>query len=61
MGAGWLDFKLGYRMLIKYPGLTVVGGLAIAVAIAIGAAAFEFTHDLINPTLPIDRSGGARA
>src|SRR5688572_24081565 len=25
-----LDFKLGLRMLVKYPGLTLVGGLAIA-------------------------------
>src|SRR5687768_13128829 len=35
---GWisgtsLDFKLGFRMLIKYPGLTLVGGLAIAFGI----------------------------
>ena len=26
----WLDVKLGARMLVKYPGLTLVGGLAIA-------------------------------
>ena len=26
----WLDFKLGGRMLVKYPGLTVVGGLLFA-------------------------------
>src|SRR5687767_13016642 len=23
----WLDFKLGFRMLARYPGLTIVGGL----------------------------------
>jgi hypothetical protein len=41
-GLGWvsgmsLDVKLGARMLVKYPGLTVVGTVAIAVAIALGA------------------------
>ena len=29
----WLDFKLGFRMLVRYPGLTLVGGLAMAFAI----------------------------
>ena len=33
----WLDLKMGLRMLRKYPGLTLVGGLGMAVAIAIGA------------------------
>jgi putative ABC transport system permease protein len=28
-----LDFKLGVRMLVKYPGLTIVGSLAMAFAI----------------------------
>ena len=32
------DYKLGIRMLAKYPGLTIVGGLALAIAIGIGAA-----------------------
>ena len=27
-----LDLKLGGRMLVKYPGLTIVGGLAIGQA-----------------------------
>src|SRR5688500_18753202 len=34
----WLDFKLGFRMLAKYPGITIVGGLAMAFAIWMGAA-----------------------
>ena len=34
----WLDVKLGARMVHRYPGLTVVGALAMGVAIAIGAA-----------------------
>src|SRR3712207_1653211 len=32
--AGWpMDLKLGGRMLVKYPGLTIVGGMAMAYAI----------------------------
>ncbi|MGH7462901.1 MAG: hypothetical protein ACREMA_17995, partial [Longimicrobiales bacterium] len=39
-------------MLVRYPGLTIVGGLAMAVAIAIGAAAFEAITQLVRPKLP---------
>ena len=41
-------------MLVKYPGLTLVGGLAIAFAIAVGAGTFEFLTQLVHPTLPLD-------
>ena len=37
----WLDFKVGFRMLARYPGLTLVGTVAIAVAIALGTLYFE--------------------
>jgi putative ABC transport system permease protein len=50
----WLDVKLGFRMLLKYPGLTVVGGLAIAFAIWIGAGTFEFVSQVLFPTLPLE-------
>jgi putative ABC transport system permease protein len=50
----WLDFKLGFRMLARYPGLTVVGGIAMTFAIAIGAAVFEFIAQMLHPTLPLD-------
>ena len=53
-GASWLDFKLGLRMLLRYPGLSVVGGLAMAFAIAIGAAFFEFVTQFANPRLPLE-------
>ena len=33
------DYKLGVRMLLKYPGLTIAGGLALAIAIGIGVTA----------------------
>ena len=49
----WLDFKLGFRMLVRYPGLTIVGGLAMAFAIWIGAGTFELAMQIIRPTLPL--------
>ena len=54
----WLDFKLGFRMLARYPGLTLVGGLAMAFAIWVGAATFELVTQVIRPTLPLP--GGDR-
>jgi len=54
----WLDVKLGGRMLVKYPGLTVVGGLAMAFAIAVGATGFELITQVADPTLPLP--GGER-
>ncbi len=58
-GLAWLsglslDFKLGFRMLRKYPGLTLVGGLALSVALGLAAAWFEFGNDFVNPTLPLE-------
>ena len=49
----WLDFKVGLRMLARYPGLTVVGTIAIAVAIALGSLYFEALNKWQNPKLPI--------
>jgi putative ABC transport system permease protein len=49
---GWLDIKLGARMLVKYPGLTLVAVFALSLAIAGGAAYLEFLHDMTRPTLP---------
>lgn len=57
-GISWLDFKLGLRMLLRFPGLTFVAGLAIAFAIGLGAATFEFVRDTIFPRLPFE--GGDR-
>ena len=48
-----LDFKVGLRMLARYPGLTLVGTVAIAVAIALGTVYFEAVNKLQNPRLPI--------
>ena len=45
---GWSmqDYKLGLRMLAKYPGLSFAGGLALAIAIGIGAAWYDVSRDL---------------
>ena len=52
-GLSWLDFKLGFRMLSRYPMLTVVGSLAMAVAIGVGAGTFEIITRVTNPSLPL--------
>jgi predicted permease len=49
----FLDFKVGFRMLARYPGLTVIGTLAIAVAITLGTVYFEAVDKWRNPRLPI--------
>src|SRR5687768_9945038 len=49
----WLDFKLGGRMLVKYPGLTIVGGLAMAFAILVGIVIFQFASLFLCPSLPL--------
>lgn len=50
----WLDVKLGGRMLVKYPALSLIGGLTLAVAIGLGAGWFEITRQILEPRLPLD-------
>lgn len=51
---GWvMELRLGARMLIRYPGLTLVGGLAMALAILVGAGTFEVVKRATNPVLPL--------
>jgi hypothetical protein len=38
--------KLGFRMLRKFPGLTIAGGLALAIAIGIGAGWYAQDQEL---------------
>jgi predicted permease len=53
--SGWsLDFRLGLRMMAKYPGLTLVGVLGIAVAVAIGVIAFTAVETVTSTALPLD-------
>ena len=62
-GTAWfsgvsLDLKLGLRMLAKYPGLTIVGGLAMAFGIWFGAVTFEMFGLITSTKLPLP--GGDR-
>jgi putative ABC transport system permease protein len=62
-GFRWLDnsrvdFKLGARMLAKYPGLSLIGGAGLAVGVAIGAGFFAFLYSFLYATLPV--AGGER-
>ena len=45
----WMDFRLGVRMLVKYPGLTIAGGLALAVGIPISLAPVQLALALHAP------------
>lgn len=53
-----LDMKLGGRMLAKYPGITLIGGVAMAFAIWFGAVTFELLGLFLFPKLPLP--GGDR-
>lgn len=48
-----LDIKLGVRMLIKHPGLTVTATIAVAFAIAVGTVGFEIARQALWPTIPL--------
>lgn len=52
-----LDLKLGGRMLVKYPVLTIVGGFSIAFAIWVGAGTFEAIRQLVFPVIPLPDAG----
>jgi hypothetical protein len=52
------DCKLALRMLLKYLGLTIAGGLALAVAIGIGAGWYDVMGRFMAPVIPLP--GGHR-
>jgi predicted permease len=52
-----LDLRLGARMLIKYPGLALAGGVGMAVAVALAAGGYGvMTNDFLSPHLPFPNS-----
>src|SRR3954467_2116393 len=53
-----LDMKLGGRMLARYPGITLVGGVAMAFGIWFGVVTFEMVGQFVFPKLPLP--GGDR-
>ena len=58
LDALWLDARFSLRMLLKYRGLTLVAGFAMAVAIAVGTTAFETISRVLDSQLPF--AGGDR-
>ncbi|HET9985725.1 MAG TPA: ABC transporter permease [Longimicrobiales bacterium] len=57
-GLAWLsglrlDLKLGVRMLLKYPVLTLASVLALTVAIALAVSWFQFSKNMAFPRLPL--------
>lgn len=57
-GTAWsaglsLDVKLGFRMLVKYPGLTLIGGLAMAFGVWFGAVTFQMFGAITSTKLPL--------
>jgi len=56
--ASAVDFRLAVRMLAKYPVLSGVSVIGMAVAIAIGASVFGLVAAVLDPTLPLE--GGDR-
>ena len=55
-GFSWIDLKLALRMLVRYPGLTIVGVVGMAVGMAISTAAFTVVYGLLDPSLPLDEA-----
>src|SRR5688572_25833908 len=47
------DYKFGLRMLLKYPGLTLAGGLALAIAIGVGAGWYQTWGNILSPAIPL--------
>ncbi len=55
LGFSWLDVKIGLRMLVKHPGLSVVAVFALAVGIPVGLAPTHLVNAIEAPP-PIDES-----
>jgi putative ABC transport system permease protein len=53
MAMSWLDLKLALRMLVRYPVLSVIGTVSLALGVALGAAAFAIISMTLWPSLPL--------
>ena len=53
LSSSWLDLRLGLRLLVRNWGLTLVGGLAMTLAIAIAAAVFTAFDIVVGAPLPL--------
>jgi predicted permease len=54
LSSSWVDVKLGLRLLVRNWGLTLVGGLATALAISIAAVVFAAFDIVMRSPLPLD-------
>jgi hypothetical protein len=54
LDSSWLDVRLGLRLLVKNWGLTLIGGLATALAISIAAIIFAAFDLVMWSPLPLD-------
>ena len=54
LASSWLDVKLGLRLLVRNWGLTLVGGLAMTLAISIAAIVFAAFDIVMWSPLPLD-------
>jgi len=54
LDSSWLDVKLGLRLLVRNWGLTLVGGLAMTLAISIAAVVFAAFDIVMWSPLPLD-------
>src|SRR6186997_1355035 len=54
LDSSWLDVKLGLRLLVRSWGLTLVGGLAMSVAIGIAAVVFAAFDVIMWSRLPLE-------
>ena len=54
LDAWGLDFKLGFRMMVKYPGLTLAGRLAMAVAFAISVGSTSAFRSMLRTPRPLE-------
>jgi predicted permease len=48
-----LDLRLGGRMLVKHPALTVIATIAVGFAVAVGTVGFEIAKQALWPTIPL--------
>src|ERR1044071_6909357 len=48
-----LDLKLGGRMLVKHPALTVIATIAVGFAVAVGTVGCEIARQALWPTIPL--------
>jgi predicted permease len=57
LGVAWsgLDAVLAWRMIVRHPGLSVVGVCGISVGIAIAVTAFTIVGALTDPPLPLPK------